>query len=991
MFNLKQTNMNVKSLMLFLALAGLGTSCSDDETQGGGTSSIAGRSELQIVFSGSGESQSYDKPTKATKAIATAKENQIDDLQIYLFAAASEGGPYYYLETWQDGTAFDPEDKDGAGKAKTNFKKTESGTGWKASLYPNELPGVPYIKLFCVANKNVAGVLASDGATVSQTTDEHFYQEDGAAKILETLTPVTTADKGDGTYDVTAGTTETDFIASFTKALGTAANGVISTPLLMTGQGKTKISGNVSKVDIDLTRVAARFDIDNTTSKSNLTIKKVTLAQGRKTAPLWNAPLTKVEKADLGTSGLIAQKYEVVDFEKLEGANQGVTESSIYVYPTLATDESFLILEGTYKSPVNSSQVEVTYHVPITRTPEGGDKGEYIAINANNRYCLRITDVTLSNVYGTFDVVDWTSAGGITIRPDNDAPVFDATVAFDPTSANKPTDLNAANPDATTFDYEVTGDTDGAGSFSLTMAATGAVRCEKETMSATKAGETDWLTITSDKTEERDGVWYTTFKFEYTNSIGQQPVAVHFINETASYDPALWTTINFYGPKAVPSFALATAGNSKGNLANADDPKAPTATIYSVNGSYVTFDITSIEGVEVDALTGYKAEKVATNGFVHTFKVSVDTEASADGGNMVFKNAGDPTKTTTLTITKADPSLSVEKSTDANNASDYTATNDISGTLKIDLDLLSTESCSFKVNAPQGSTVASLDCPWLSITETHTWTDSDGERYAEYQLKQKESPANTNDFNLVFTNGLTEKGITAPGFTLTLNKAYSKPKLEAATTGTASVFNEAISFTDNNTGTVNMYKAADSKIYVKMTCPEGATFENVNGLSITNNSGEYEIKVTDASQLSDATTVITAKNSSDATRTATLTITWLDPAITFEKTLDTANAAAIEGDNINVTGSTFKDSYGTIKIKVKGYKGSTITISDVTNTWAGIANPPTEIGEDGTAEITIMAATAGNADETGDITITVTNAVTNGSDKTITLKKVTAP
>lgn len=464
-----------------------------------------------------------------------------------------------------------------------------------------------------------------------------------------------------------------------------------------------------------------------------------------------------------------------------------------------------------------------------------------------------------------------------------------------------------------------------------------------------------------------------------------------YINETASYDPALWTTINFYGPKAVPSFALATAGNSKGNLANVDDPKAPTATIYSVNGSYVTFDITSIEGVEADALTGYKAEKVATNGFVQTFKVSVDTEASADGGNMVFKNAGDPTKTTTLTITKADPSLSVEKSTDANSASDYTATNHISGTLKIDLDLLSTESCSFKVNAPQGSTVASLDCPWLSITETHTWTDSDGERYAEYQLKQKESPANTNDFNLVFTNRLTEKGITAPGFTLTLNKAYSKPKLEAATTGTASVFNEAISFTDNNTGTVNMYKAADSKIYVKMTCPEGATFENVSGLNITNNSGEYEIKVTDASQLSDATTVITAKNSSDATRTATLTITWLDPAITFEKTLDTANAAAIEGDNINVTGSTFKDSYGTIKIKVKGYKGSTITISDVTNTWAGIANPPTEIGEDGTAEITITAATAGNADETGDITITVTNAVTNGSDKTITLKKVTAP
>ena len=977
--------------MLFLALAGLGTSCSDDETQGGGTSSIAGRSELQIVFSGSGESQSYDKPTKATKAIATAKENQIDDLQIYLFAAASEGGPYYYLETWQDGTAFDPEDKDGAGKAKTNFKKTESGTGWKASLYPNELPGVPYIKLFCVANKNVAGVLASDGATVSQTTDEHFYQEDGAAKILATLTPVTTADKGDGTYDVTAGTTETDFIASFTKALGTAANGVISTPLLMTGQGKTKISGNVSKVDIDLTRVAARFDIDNTTSKSNLTIKKVTLAQGRKTAPLWNAPLTKVEKADLGTSGLIAQKYEVVDFEKLEGANQGVTESSIYVYPTLATDESFLILEGTYKSPVNSSQVEVTYHVPITRTPEGGDKGEYIAINANNRYCLRITDVTLSNVYGTFDVVDWTSAGGITIRPDNDAPVFDATVAFDPTSANKPTDLNAANPDATTFDYEVTGDTDGAGSFSLTMAATGAVRCEKETMSATKAGETDWLTITSDKTEERDGVWYTTFKFEYTNSIGQQPVAVHFINETASYDPALWTTINFYGPKAVPSFALATAGNSKGNLANADDPKAPTATIYSVNGSYVTFDITSIEGVEVDALTGYKAEKVATNGFVHTFKVSVDTEATADGGNMVFKNAGDPTKTTTLTITKADPSLSVEKSTDANNASDYTAGSETpfvtTGTLQVDLDLLATGTCNFKVNSPQGLTVASLDCPWLTITEVHQWADTDGNRYTEYQVKKKDSPANTSDFNLVFTSGLTEQGITAPGFTLTLNKAYSKPTITpnaAPATYVNSAFNDGIPSGYPYAVTADMYKVNNSTIYLQMACTENMSVASGDANVSVTKQGEtnyYKIEVTNAAAAASEVT-ITASNDNDADRKATVTLTLIDPAVKLENPAG-GMAPTLSGTTITLPSTFVQYSVSTLDIVAP--KGSTISCGS--STWFTCTPATATIDASKRQAITLMGSDQASTD---DVTITVHNSVTN-ADETITVTKAAAP
>ena len=132
----KQTNMNVKSLMLLLAFAGLGASCSDDETNGGDTSGIAGRSELQIVFSGTGESQEY------TKATASEGENKIDKLQVYLFASATgQAGSYYYMETWDEGTAFDSEDKDASGNPKTNFKKQDAGTGWKASIYPNELKG----------------------------------------------------------------------------------------------------------------------------------------------------------------------------------------------------------------------------------------------------------------------------------------------------------------------------------------------------------------------------------------------------------------------------------------------------------------------------------------------------------------------------------------------------------------------------------------------------------------------------------------------------------------------------------------------------------------------------------------------------------------------------------------------------------------------------------------------------------------------------------
>ena len=223
-----------------------------------------------------------------------------------------------------------------------------------------------------------------------------------------------------------------------------------------------------------------------------------------------------------------------------------------------------------------------------------------------------------------------------------------------------------------------------------------------------------------------------------------------------------------------------------------------------------------------------------------------------------------------------------------------------------------------------------------------------------------------------------------------MNKAYSKPKLDAATSGDKSEFNGAPEIAaDGYSATVNMYKANDSKVFIKMTCAEAATFANVSGLSVTDEgSGNYEIKVTDASQLTDATTELVASNSSDTERKAKLTITWKDPAITFEKTVDSANAASIEGDNINVTGTTFADNYGNLKITIKGYKGSTISVPDLSNTWAGtVGKTPAAIGEDGTAEITFSAATAGDATATADITITVTNGVTNGGDKTITLVK----
>ena len=76
-----------------------------------------------------------------------------------------------------------------------------------------------------------------------------------------------------------------------------------------------------------------------------------------------------------------------------------------YVYPNLATDQSYLVIKGTYKSPATGKQEPVEYHVDVARTPDGAPKADFIKLLANNRYKLRISDVTSSNIMGTFEVV----------------------------------------------------------------------------------------------------------------------------------------------------------------------------------------------------------------------------------------------------------------------------------------------------------------------------------------------------------------------------------------------------------------------------------------------------------------------------------------------------------------------------------------------------------------------------------------------------------
>ena len=381
-------NIKLKNILLLPALAIACTGCNNDPVDGE-ISLTGAANEIQLVIAGNGEGVDY------TKAIASESENKIENLDVYIFASDAQTGTYRYLDKWENAATND--------KVQKKFLLQASGSEWNASIFPTEVAGYPYLKLFLVANR-----------------EDDIYQEDGATAL--TLIPFTTA----GDFD--AATDEAAFLQSYTKAL--TADKVLHPSLLMTGNGTTKMLGTVSNVKIELKRVVARFDIDNTAHTSNLTIQSIALKQGRKAGTLWSGgTLTTVAEGDLDSSPLLME-YKEVDYAALANANTGVTESAIYTYPTLDTDKASLIIKGTYHDPVTNSDKPAAYTVPLQKTDGATGTTADIAILRNNRYKLRIIDVTSTTMAAAFEIEDWTSSGGIIVKPEPPAAViFSATGA----------------------------------------------------------------------------------------------------------------------------------------------------------------------------------------------------------------------------------------------------------------------------------------------------------------------------------------------------------------------------------------------------------------------------------------------------------------------------------------------------------------------------------------------------------------------------------
>ena len=683
--------MNKRNMLWMSALLALFSGCSQAEL-GVEETPVTGAQgkEIRLVFSGGGESQEY------TRAIASESENQIDNLDIYVFAATTDGGDYQYLETWKAAANDDTPSK--------TFKLSGAGTARKASIFPTELKGIPNLKLYCVANSTT---LYKDGG-------------DPIDALVAVQTNATT-----GAIE-TEGTKSTVFESYFTSKLD-AAGTALATPLVMTGSGTTKILGNIATVNIELKRRVSRFDIDNESAKTGLIIESVSLGNGRNQSTVMPGTL-----ADLDDAGRLAKliQYPTVEgsFLMLPKANQGVTESALYTYPLKDTDHAFLIIKGKYQNPMQKDPVPVEYHLDIQRIPEGGGDPAFMDVVANTRYTLHIKEVMEATITAFFEIVDWTSGGGVIIKPDNAAPVV--------------TELNVEGTETAVTTKEISVTADGTEKV-ITVTATASGKVQPK-FSTETGWPIDWLEhdVASYTSEVKDGVTTTTMTFKYTLTADSPyaPVTLTLANESASQDESVYTKLTIVPPATAPTLDFATPAEATGNynLYNNTDKKI---TMYKTNKSSITLGASCPFGTKLvlaNTLPWLEVSKATTGPAssgtgapatdVHvttpveefyTLMLKDVTATSAADSKFEIISLGDNDKKLELTVELLDPAIKPAELTGTVPTGATCTDNAITGVPRD-----AATAVEVKITSPQGVTASTLSS-WFTVAETAAFTKAD--------------------------------------------------------------------------------------------------------------------------------------------------------------------------------------------------------------------------------------------------------------------------
>lgn len=545
--------------------------------------------------------------------IATAPENHIYSLDVYVFGSKTEDGTYTFLQQF-----YYREDarQTVSGDYATSFTLNTGADNSTALLRMKK--GL-FVKVYCIANST----------KLIQANGTEFSDFKGLMQ----------SNPGQSDNTVTAGVpTEDDFKAFHTPVLNpTVPEDVLLTPLPMTGAYTTPLDltdfsvSARTQLGFKLTRMVARFDVTNNAADSKFTIESVSMGNGRTGAsyfPVKVLGATPPQAGDLITYP--AREYT----EPQTGAN---TEGKgiFYSYPSPVEDGGYLILTGTYAAN-KTDNIPVTYKVPFK--PAGDATGNYIEVAYNHRYTVNITKADEYHLDFTIDVADWTDEGDIdNYKPENDFTKDALALAGTGNSADVKLladgniVMNAASDATGTLAFTIAGNNTDASAI-----------VEK----LDYAGGDEWLVADGDRTTTPTKASTSTlFKYKMATGLSgmsdSRPVTIRLSNKASGKNLDIKVT-----PTALsgPEISLVSVEGSS------YDAATKTVTINNTDGQ--TFKLHAIAPA-LSGEAGTTGSSVSVAGAWLTADQASVTTAEGDY-EFTMANAQDsPDATTTVTLTSA--------------------------------------------------------------------------------------------------------------------------------------------------------------------------------------------------------------------------------------------------------------------------------------------------------------------------------------------------
>ena len=432
-----------------------------------------------------------------TKAIATAEENYIRSLDVYVFGSETEDGEYTFQELFYY--------RDDASLLTKSWAKpinlTAAGDNTTALL---KLSKGLFVKLYCVANYDRPSI--PEGG-----------RDGGAIGLFSALVPLTQSAPGEPENIVTPGQpTETVFLTSMTGPIMRSSTPP-TTPLAMAGSYTTPLdltdfdNSARTQMSFKLTRLNARFDVVNDAAQSKFTIKSIAMGNARIGATFF--PIRPLDEAITGAD----YELQTTTARPFDGnqANTGLQPGAFYCYPSPKEDGGYLILKGTYAVNQTQSQ-EVTYQIPFK--PSNADEGSFLEVAYNHRYTIAITDADPYHLDFTLTVADWADDGSIDEYTPGDE--VDASIKVD--VATDPNGSVSYDETAATVTMPV------SATNTFNLSASQGLSLTKSYMGTPDDQQYDWLVVSepvATKAATESNYTYTfSVKENYTG--GKYPVAL---------------------------------------------------------------------------------------------------------------------------------------------------------------------------------------------------------------------------------------------------------------------------------------------------------------------------------------------------------------------------------------------------------------------------------------------------------------------------------